>query len=161
MLVNKTPPYLRLVSAPRLGVCRTPLWDTAEETTKHAVEDAAKRLAAAGASVKEIVLPEEFSRALLHGARDHQQLRALEDMAADWQHHPAKISKVLGDRVKKGFAMKHEDYVAALAACRTLPRAHRDAYDGIDAIISPCVKGEAPGTWASPANRPSSSSGRC
>ena len=47
--------------------------------TKHAVEDAAKRLAAAGASVKEIVLPEEFEKLYYTRARDHQQLRALEE----------------------------------------------------------------------------------
>ena len=65
-------------------------------------------------------------------------------MAADWQHHPDKISKVLGDRVKKGFAMKHEDYVAALQLAERCRARIDDAYDGIDAIISPCVKGEAP-----------------
>src|SRR4029079_3786702 len=43
-LVNKPPPYIRLDSPPRLGLCRTPLWDTAEEPTKLALEDAAKRL---------------------------------------------------------------------------------------------------------------------
>jgi amidase len=143
-VINKTPPYLRLDSAPRLGLCRTPLWDTAEEPTKHAVEDAATQLAAAGASVKEIVLPDEFSKLYYTARETINNYERSKSMAADWQHHPDEISKVLGDRVRKGFAMKHEDYVAALQLAERCRARIDDAYEGIDAIISPCVNGEAP-----------------
>ena len=125
------------------ALCRTPLWDTADDATKHAVEDAAKRLAAAGASVKEIVLPEEFEKLYYTARETINNYERSKSMAADWQHHPDKISKVLGDRVKKGFEMKHEDYVAALQLAERCRARIDDAYDGIDAIISPCVKGEA------------------
>src|SRR5262249_30883183 len=47
--------------APRIGLCRTSLWDKAQPETVAAVEDAAARLAKAGASIREIVLPETFS----------------------------------------------------------------------------------------------------
>jgi Asp-tRNA(Asn)/Glu-tRNA(Gln) amidotransferase A subunit family amidase len=143
VLINKPPSFLRLDSPPRLGLCRTPLWDTADDTTKHAVEDAAKRLAAAGASVKEIVLPEEFEKLYYTARETINNYERSKSMAADWQHHPDKISKVLGDRVKQGFAMKHEDYIAALQLADRCRARIDDAYDGIDAIISPCVKGEA------------------
>jgi Asp-tRNA(Asn)/Glu-tRNA(Gln) amidotransferase A subunit family amidase len=144
VLVNKTPAYIRLDSPPRIGLCRTPLWDTAEEPTRHAVEDAAKRLAAAGASVKEIVLPKEFEQLYYTARETINNYERSKSMAADWQHHPDKISKVLGDRIKKGFAMKHEEYIAALQLaerCRTNIGA---AFEGIDAILSPCVNGEPP-----------------
>src|SRR5262249_20967780 len=62
VVIGKTPARRTLASPPRLGLCRTPLWDTAQPETKHAVEDAAKRLAAAGAAVREVTLPDEFSR---------------------------------------------------------------------------------------------------
>jgi amidase len=150
VLVNKTPAYIRLDSPPRLGVCRTPLWDTAQEPTKHAVEDAAKRLAAAGASVKEIVLPEEFEKLYYTARETINNYERSKSMAADWQHHPDKISKVLGDRIKKGFAMKHEDYIGALQLAERCRSRIDDAYEGIDAIISPCVNGEAPKGLAFP-----------
>jgi Asp-tRNA(Asn)/Glu-tRNA(Gln) amidotransferase A subunit family amidase len=143
VLVNKPPAYLKLDAPPRFGVCRTPLWDTADDATKHAVEDAAKRLAAAGASVKEIVLPEEFEKLYYTARETINNYERSKSMAADWQHHPDKISKVLGDRVKKGFEMKHADYIAALQLAERCRARIDDAYDGIDAIISPCVKGEA------------------
>ena len=144
MLVNKTPAYQRLDSPPRLGLCRTPLWDTAEEPTKHAVEDAASRLAAAGASVKEVVLPDEFSKLYYTARETINNYERSKSLAADWQHHPDKISKVLSDRIRKGFAMKHEDYIAALQLADRCRANIGAAYEGIDAIISPCVNGEPP-----------------
>jgi Asp-tRNA(Asn)/Glu-tRNA(Gln) amidotransferase A subunit family amidase len=39
--------------------------------------------------------------------------------------------------------MKHEDYVAALQLADRCRSRIDEAYQGIDAIISPCVKGEA------------------
>jgi Asp-tRNA(Asn)/Glu-tRNA(Gln) amidotransferase A subunit family amidase len=49
------------VKGPRVGICRTPLWDSVDRATAEAIEDAAKRLAAAGLQVEEIVLPRRFS----------------------------------------------------------------------------------------------------
>ena len=60
----------------------------------------AKRLAAAGASVKEIVLPEEFEKLYYTARETINNYERSKSMAADWQHHPDKISKVLGDRVQ-------------------------------------------------------------
>jgi amidase len=143
VLVNKPPAFRQFDAPPRLGLCRTPLWDTADDATKNAVEDAAKRLAAAGATIREIILPEEFSRLYETARETINNYERSKSMAADWQRHSDKISKVLGDRVRKGFAMKHEDYIAALELADRCRIDINDAYDGIDAILSPCVKGEA------------------
>jgi amidase len=144
VLVGKTPARRTMDSAPRLGLCRTPLWDTAQPETMQAIEDAAARLAAAGASVREIVLPEEFSR-LYHAARETiNNYERSKSHAADWASDSGRISRVLGDRIRLGFAMKHADYIAALRLgehCRALIE---PAFDGVDAMIAPCVKGEAP-----------------
>jgi Asp-tRNA(Asn)/Glu-tRNA(Gln) amidotransferase A subunit family amidase len=143
-LVGKSPAYRACDAAPRLGFCRTPLWETAQPETMQAVEDAASRLAAAGASVREIKLPEEFAR-LFHASRETiNNYERSKSMAADWARDGACISKVLGDRIKLGMAMKHEDYIAALK----LGEHCRAVMDGVfadyDAIIAPSVKGEAP-----------------
>jgi Asp-tRNA(Asn)/Glu-tRNA(Gln) amidotransferase A subunit family amidase len=143
VLVGKPPANRTLERAPRLGLCRTPLWDTAAPETMAAIEDSAKRLAAAGASVREITLPEEFSR-LYHASRETiNNYERSKSMAADWANHGARISKVLGDRIKLGMVTKHEDYVAALQLAEHCRALIANAFDGIDAIIAPCVKGEA------------------
>jgi amidase len=144
VLAGKPPANCKLDDAPRLGLCRTPLWDTAQPETHQAVEDAASRLAKAGASVREIVLPQEYSR-LFHASREtinnYERSKA---MAADWFAHGERISKVLGGRIQEGMRMRHEDYVAALKLAEHCRARIAQAFDGIDAIIAPCVKGEAP-----------------
>ncbi|MCC6890645.1 MAG: amidase [Hyphomicrobiales bacterium] len=143
-VINKPPAFLRLQSPPRLGLCRTPLWDTAEPPTRDAVEDAAKRLAAAGASIKEVVLADAFTQ-LNDAARETiNNYERSKSMAADWQHHADKISPVLSARIHKGFTMKHETYVAALQLAERCRALIDDAFSDLDAIISPCVQGEAP-----------------
>jgi amidase len=143
-VIGKTPARRAMESAPRLGLCRTPLWDTAQPETRHAVEDAAKRLAAAGASVREITLPEEFSR-LFHASRETiNNYERSKSMAGDFAAHGERISKVLSDRIRLGMAMRHDDYLAALRLAEDCRARIEVAYEGLDAMISPCVKGEAP-----------------
>jgi len=143
-VIGKEPARRIMESAPRLGLCRTPLWDTAQPETKHAVEDAAKRLSAAGASVREITLPEEFSR-LFHASRETMNnYERSKSMAADFAAHGERISKVLSDRIKLGMAMRHDEYLAALRLAEDCRAKIEVAFEGLDAMISPCVKGEAP-----------------
>jgi amidase len=110
----------------------------------HAVEDSAKRLAAAGAEVRDVVTPEPYAR-LYEAAREtinnYERSKA---MAADYANHSGEISKVLGDRIKLGMAMQHKDYLAALRLgeeCRALLP---EVLHNCDVLIAPCVKGEAP-----------------
>src|SRR4051812_41218990 len=92
VVVGKSPANRTLASAPRFGLCRTPLWDTAQPETKQAVEDAASRLSAAGAAVREIVLPEEFAR-LFHASRETiNNYERSKSMEADWSAHGERIS---------------------------------------------------------------------
>ncbi len=143
VLIGKAPALLTLDSPPRLGFCRTPLWESADPATVDAVEDAAKRLAVAGAPVREIVLPEEFSR-LYHAARETiNNYERSKSMAAEWAAHSDRISKVLGDRIRLGYQTKHEDYIAALRLGEHCRAQIDRALDDVDAVISPCVKGEA------------------
>jgi Asp-tRNA(Asn)/Glu-tRNA(Gln) amidotransferase A subunit family amidase len=143
-LINKAAAFRRLDRAPHIGLCHTPLWDTAQLETKQAVEDAATRLAAAGATVREMVLPEIFSR-LFHASRETiNNYERSKSMAADWAAHGDRISKVLGGRIREGMAMKHDDYIAALKLAEHCRALIEQEFVGIDAILSPCVKGEAP-----------------
>ncbi len=145
VLVGRRPgPPRSLDSAPRIGLCRTPLWDTAQPETVHAVEDAAQRLAGAGAPVREIVLPAEFAQ--LHAAAREiiNNYERSKGMAAEWASHRNLISKVLGDRIRQGMDMAHEDYLAALRLGEDCRARLIGVFAGLDVILAPCVKGEAP-----------------
>jgi len=53
-------PQRPLAAAPRIGLCRTELWDTAQDESKAAVESAAASLGKAGAEMRDIKLPDPF-----------------------------------------------------------------------------------------------------
>ena len=57
-------PADRTGRAPRIGLCRSPAWDSAAPETAALLHDTADRLARAGAAVAEIELPPVFARAL-------------------------------------------------------------------------------------------------
>jgi Asp-tRNA(Asn)/Glu-tRNA(Gln) amidotransferase A subunit family amidase len=144
VLVGKAPAQRKLDAPPRLGLCFTPLWDTAQPETADALEDAATRLDAAGASVRRIVLPPPFAR-LYHAMRETiNNYERSKSLAAEWASDSARISKVLGDRIQAGFAMQHADYLAALQLGEHCRARIVEAFADVDAILSPCVRGEAP-----------------
>jgi len=133
-----------LDAAPRIGVCRTPLWDTAQPETKQAVEDTAVRLAKAGARMRDVTLPAEFA-GLKSAARETiNNYERSKSMAAEWASHRDLISPNLSRCIALGMDMPHQDYLAAIAlgeSCRArLPA----VFEGFDILLAPCVQGEAP-----------------
>ena len=145
VLELRPPAQLRpLDEAPRIGLCRTPLWNTAQPETVTAIEDAAQRLDKAGARVREIVLPDEFA-GLRNAARETiNNFERAAAMAHEWSNHRERISDRLRKRIESGRAMAYADYVAALRLgeeCRArLPAVFGD----VDVLLTPCVTGEAP-----------------
>ena len=129
---------------PRIGLCRTPLWDKAQPETVAAIEDAAARLGRAGARVREIVLPDEFA-GLRNAARETiNNYERAAAMAHEWSSHRELISERLRKRIELGRAMPHAEYLAALRLgedCRArLPA----VFDDLDVLLAPCANGEAP-----------------
>ena len=145
VLELRTPSALgSLDRPPRVGLCRTPLWDTAQPETVAAIEDAATRLGKAGAQVREVTLPDAFS-GLRNAARETiNNYERAAAMAHEWNNHREQISERLRKRIAIGRAMPHEDYLAALRLgedCRArLPA----VFDGVDVLLAPCANGEAP-----------------
>ncbi len=130
--------------APRIGFCRTPMWEKAQPETVAAIEDAAARLGKAGAQVREIALPEEFS-GLRNAARETiNNYERAAAMAHEWNSHRDLISERLRTRIELGRAMPHAEYVAALRLgedCRArLPA----VFDGVDVLLTPSANGEPP-----------------
>ncbi len=133
-----------LTAAPRIGLCRTPLWDTAQPETRHAVEDAAMRLARAGARLRDVTLPDDFA-ALKTAARETiNNYERSKSMAAEWASHRDLISAKLARCIELGMDMPYDEYLDAVRlgeSCRArLPA----VLEGFDVLLVPCVNGEAP-----------------
>jgi Asp-tRNA(Asn)/Glu-tRNA(Gln) amidotransferase A subunit family amidase len=133
-----------LGAPPRIGLCRTPLWDTAQPETRHAVEDAAARLAQAGAELRDVALPEDFAGLRAAARETINNYERSKSMAAEWTSHRDLISVKLARCIALGMDMPYQDYLSAIAlgeSCRAqLPA----VFEGFDILLAPCVQGEAP-----------------
>jgi Asp-tRNA(Asn)/Glu-tRNA(Gln) amidotransferase A subunit family amidase len=144
VLTNSEPvAWLGADTPVRIGLCRTYAWDGAEEATRNALEDAARRLEKAGFTVRDVNLPsssEELpkTREIIN---DYERARG---MAWEWNNHRDAISPALTKAIQNGLAMPRARYIAAIehvALCR-----HHAAqlFNGVDVLLTPTVNGEAP-----------------
>jgi Asp-tRNA(Asn)/Glu-tRNA(Gln) amidotransferase A subunit family amidase len=145
VLIGRTPePAAPLGSPPRIGLCRTPLWQEAQPETVHAVEHAARFLAASGAPVREIELPADFAglrQAARETINDYERSKA---MAAEWRGDAARLSERLRRAIERGVTMRYTDYVAALQLGESCRARLDQVFDGCDVLLAPCTHGEAP-----------------
>ena len=110
-------------SAPRIGLCRTEMWDTAQPETKAAVEGAAAALAKAGATVREVKLPDPFTglRVIARETINFHERAAC--MAYEWDHHRDALSPQMRRYIENGQKTSRQDYVAGwrrVEECRAL-----------------------------------------
>jgi Asp-tRNA(Asn)/Glu-tRNA(Gln) amidotransferase A subunit family amidase len=147
--MDEPQPLRSISAAPRIGLCRTELWDAAQPETKSAVENAAAALSKASAVVRDVDLPGEFTGlpALARGTINHFERAAC--MAFEWDNHRGALSPQMRRYIENGLKTSRVDYVAAwrrVEQCRTLLL---KVFDGIDVLLTPCVPGEAPKGLAS------------
>jgi amidase len=133
-----------LTRAPRIGLCRTPLWSTAQPETAAAVEDAAARLGKAGAQIKEIVLPQEFSGLRTAARETINNYERAAAMAHEWNTQRDAISERLRKRIEIGRATPHADYLSALRLGEDCRARLGDVFGGCDVLLAPTANGEAP-----------------
>jgi len=129
---------------PRIGFCRTSRWDTLEPSTAALLEQAARTLAAAGAQVVEITLPEEFSR-VVDAHRWVSSFEFTRNFRHEIVHHADRISRTLFEgRIRDGLSCTFERYLESrsfLEQCRArLPEVCRD----VDLLLTASCDGEAP-----------------
>jgi len=134
----------RDVGAPRIGLCRTPLWDKADGATHALIESTASRLAAAGAAVTEV----EFAAPFRDIAEHHRRIfnyEAAHNYAYEHLEHRDQVSKVLLDTVlDPGRDLPVADYIKALEAAEAF-RAHLDdLFGAVDILLTPSAASEAP-----------------
>jgi len=129
---------------PRIGFCRTSRWDTLEPSTAAMLEQAARTLAAAGAQVTEIVLPEEFGR-VVDAHRWVSSFEFTRNFRHEIANHADRISTTLREgRIRDGLSCSFERYLESrtfLEQCRLrLP----DACSHVDLLLTASCDGEAP-----------------
>jgi Asp-tRNA(Asn)/Glu-tRNA(Gln) amidotransferase A subunit family amidase len=144
VLLGAAPAPIAAVTAPpRIGLTRTHMWANAQPETVEAVEDAARRLNDAGATIVDVTLPEGFAE-LSHAREIINDYERAMGMAHEWHHHRDRISERLRKIIARGFELPHRDYVAAMRLAERC-RAELDPVFGTtDVLLAPCVRGEAP-----------------
>ena len=145
VLRMETPrPPGKLDGAPRIGVWRTDLWDTAQDETKAAIEDAAGRLSKAGAAVRDIEMPDAFTGLHVIARSTIGFYERAACMAYAWDHQRERLSPQMQRYIENGHKISRDDYVAGLRRlddCRVLLA---EIFADFDVLLVPCVPGEAP-----------------
>ena len=136
-------PDRRAGRAPRIGLCRSPLWDQAGPETAALLERVGAAVVRAGAALEDRELPAAF--AALKDAHpivmNRESARAL-----GWElaHARGGISDELMDRLVFGLAQDEAAVAGAYATFRATQAAFPAAMEGLDVLLTPSAPGEAP-----------------
>jgi Asp-tRNA(Asn)/Glu-tRNA(Gln) amidotransferase A subunit family amidase len=127
---------------PRLALCRTDRWPLAEPSTRAAVEEAARKLARAGAAVEELELPE------LEGLADDQRTimaaEAARTLRAIREAHAPLLSAVLLDFLAEGARVAPAEEALARDRAERCRSRLPEVFARFDALLTPAALGEAP-----------------
>jgi amidase len=142
----KLPPVAidRAIARPRIGFCRTPIWDEASVDTRKLLEWAASRLSDKGAAIVDVAFAPAYADIL----DDHGAISAWEstrNYADERLRNPDKVSKELMEgALKRGLEISLERYVAAQRKSVAF-RGHVDSlFDKVEILLCPSAPGEAP-----------------
>ena len=127
---------------PRIGFCRTSRWDKADEATRKHLEDAAGRLARAGAEVRDTELPAEAD-AFFDKHYAMMTFEAAIALSYEYTHHKDLLGTDTVEDLEAGLGVSHETYrerqLLAIAA-----RQSADAFfNDFDVLLTPSAPGEA------------------
>src|SRR5262245_46130403 len=130
-------------AAPRIALVRTSLWPEASADMQAAVERAARAAEAAGARVRERVLPpaiEEAARVHMT-VQDHEAYRALAD---EFDRHRGRLGPLLREQLGKAAAITFEVYDGARRVTRRARQMFAETMAEADVILTPSAPGAAP-----------------
>jgi Asp-tRNA(Asn)/Glu-tRNA(Gln) amidotransferase A subunit family amidase len=133
---------------PRIALYRGPDWGKAEPAAANAFEEAAQRLALAGASVAEIAPPAVLDEAAVAHVPIvmYELARAF---APEWLAHRELLSAALVGMIDDGWALPFADYAAALEAMEAGRRWIAGRFLVADLLLTLSAPGEAPKGLAS------------
>ena len=144
LLGEKPVPIADNLPAPRIGFCRTHLWPLLEPSTQQLFEDAAKKLARAGAKVEDVTLPPEFDGI----PEAHRLISGFEfarNLAWEVEHHWEKISATLrAGRLTDGLTCSYETYLESRTLAERCRQQIGPIQEDYDILLTTCATGEAP-----------------
>jgi Asp-tRNA(Asn)/Glu-tRNA(Gln) amidotransferase A subunit family amidase len=142
--MQKPQPPRTLSGPPRIGVWRTDLWDTAQDESKAAIEDAAARLGKAGAKVRNARMSDAFSglHVVARSAIGFYERAAC--MAFFWDHRREQLSPQMQRYIENGHGISRDEYVAGLRRLDECRAQLVSVFEDFDVLLVPCVPGEAP-----------------
>ena len=134
----------RNTGMPRIGICRTPVWEAAEPPVQALIEHTAQQFAAAGARVSEISFAPEFASILDHHRRVFNY-EAARNYAYEYEEHHDLVSQVLRDTVlTPGRELPLDAYIEALDTAEAFRGHLDDIFSDVDVLLTPSAAGEAP-----------------
>lgn len=127
----------------RVGVWRTKDFDKAEPAALAIFEDNLRKLEAAGATVRSLVMP-----AIFETIGEAQDVIMAYDLAREYadikRHHADKCDRELIEYLELGESYSADDYARALDAADACRRAFHDLTRDVDVLVMPSTLGEAP-----------------
>jgi len=129
-------------NAPRIGLCRTPAWDRADGDTQALLERTAAKLAAKGATVRDVeITPAD----ILDHHRRIFEFEAARNYAHEYEVHGDKLSAALRDGLlTPGRTLPLSAYVEAIETAEEFRRNLDDLFGEFDVLLAPSAVGEAP-----------------
>lgn len=129
---------------PKIGFCRSHLWAQIEAPAAALLEDAAKRLSAAGAQVVDIDLPAAYGE-VLDAHRWVSSFEFARNFRHEVTHHWEQISTQLREgRLKDGLGCTFERYLEARTFLEVLRAGLPAVIDDCDLLLTAPCNGEAP-----------------
>jgi Asp-tRNA(Asn)/Glu-tRNA(Gln) amidotransferase A subunit family amidase len=129
---------------PRLAFVRGPAWDRVEKETEEAFAELCESL---GDAVKPLDLPLPDEVLAWHGTLMAAEMAASLD--AEWERGRDRLSEPLRALLERGRAVSALEYQRALARIPLLNAQLAEAFDRVDAILTPSAAGTAPKGLAS------------
>jgi amidase len=129
--------------APRIGLCRTPRWQSASAATHAALESAATLLARAGAHLREFELPADFD-ALYPEQELIMNFEAARALAHERRAAPERLSEHLRQTLQQHWEMPRSRFDDAMRHARACRQVFDGLFTGVDVLLTPSAPDEAP-----------------
>ena len=143
VLADAPPSISEQVERPKIAFVRTAQWELAQPETQELLEATATRLAAAGAAVREVSLPEPFDRV------EAMQRVIMAEGAADafqheWENHRDALSDKFQALIRRGLETPASEQAEASAAAEQCRSGLPELFEDNEIILTPSAPGEAP-----------------
>jgi Asp-tRNA(Asn)/Glu-tRNA(Gln) amidotransferase A subunit family amidase len=129
--------------APRIGICRSPTWDAADDTSHALLARVADQVARAGAAVSDCELPADFE-ALIEAHPIVMNSESARAMGWEMGNARESLSATLRERMEFGLAQTQVARDSAFAVFERCQRGFPAAMGELDVLLTLSAPGEAP-----------------